>query len=1008
MLDSDPNRTAPAAPSVPPAPFPPAPTRGLTPLLLALAGRIEGELRTDPVSRTIYATDASAYREFPAGVVKPASRDDLATIVRFAADHGIPLIPRGAGTSLAGQVVGNGLVVDMSRFDRVLGFDADAQQVTVEPGIIRNSLNDWLAPHRLLFGPETSTANRALIGGMIGNNSCGAHSLVWGSTRDHLVSCRAILSDGSEALFRALSAEEFHQKRRQPGLEGLIYQTLYQELADPEARQALAEDYPRPSIHRRNHGYALDLLARSNVFTLGGPEFNMCTLIAGSEGTLCLVTEATLNLVPLPPPVTGCVTLHFDDSIEALNATLIALRYHPTSCELIGDFHARQALEFQRTNPYSTVAQNSRWIVGAPRTIIVVELAGETRAEVEARAAAMVADLKSRDMGYAWPLWFGEDVDRIWAMRRALGGINNARPGDLKACELIEDCALDVADQPDYVRQLEGILDRAGVEFVHSAHAGDGELHTIVFLNLKTRDGVRLFRSLLDQVATLVKRFRGSLSGEHGDGRMRAEFLPKMIGERNYDLCCRIKAAFDPDNLFNPGKIVHVAPMDTSLRYSPDRGTAEIATYFNWEKDLGVLRAVERCSGLGECRKIRGGVMCPSFMATRNEKDTTRARANVLREFLTNSTKVNRFDHREIRDVLDLCLSCKGCKSECPANVDMARLKAESLQHYHDAHWPGLRALLICNFTPLMTAASFAAPVFNALTANRLTGGLFKRAVGFAVPRSMPPVAGLTLARWYRRNHAADGGGRRRVHLFCDEFTDLNDAHIGIAAVRLLTGLDYEVVLVRPGESGRAMISQGFLKRARSCADRNVAALSDMVGDDAPLIAIEPSTIACFKDEYADLVSPGLRGDATALARRSYMFEEFIAREMDLGHITPDAFTDAARAVRVHVHCHQKALSSSATVVRVLSLPQNYTVTEIASGCCGMAGAFGYEAEHYDLSMRVGELALFPAVRAAGEDVIIAASGTSCRHQIKDGTGRRALHTAEILLAALKTPPAAG
>ncbi|MFV0333868.1 MAG: FAD-binding and (Fe-S)-binding domain-containing protein [Tropicimonas sp.] len=983
-----------------PAPFLPEPDAALLALLRGLAGRLEGELRTDPVTRTIYASDASSYREFPLGMVRPASREDLRSIVRFAAEHRIGLIPRGGGTSLAGQVVGSGLVVDMGRFDRVIAFDRDAGRVTVEPGIIRNSLNEWLAPHGVQFGPETSTANRAVIGGMIGNNSCGAHSLLWGSTRDHLISCRAILSDGSEAVFEAIAPDEFHRRRAAPTLEGRLHEMLYRELSDPDARREIAAQYPKPSIRRRNHGYALDLLARSNVFTPDGPDFNMCTLIAGSEGTLCLVTEAVLNVVPLPPPVTGCVTMHFHDSIEALKATLVALKYQPTTCELIGDFHARQALEFQRAHPYSTVAQNSRWIVGEPRTIIVVEFAADTRQEIEARAGAMVAELESRAMGYAWPLWFGEDVERIWALRRALGGINNSQPGDLKACELIEDCALDVADQPEYVRQLEGMLDRAGVPFVHSAHAGDGELHTIVFLNLKTRDGTRLFRDLLEKTAALVKRFGGSLAGEHGDGRMRAEFLPMMIGERNYALCQRVKAGFDPGNIFNPGKIVDVPPMDSALRYSPERATPEIATVFNWDRDLGILRAVERCSGLGECRKIRGGVMCPSYMATREEKDTTRARANVLREFLTNSTKANRFDHREIRDVLDLCLSCKGCKSECPANVDMARLKAESLQHYHDAHWPGLRAHLIAGFAPLMGVASRMAPLANFLLSNRLTGGLAKRAAGFAPARSMPRVCGLTLSRWYRRNHAAGGG--RRVHLFCDEFTEFNDAAIGIAAVKLLTALGYQVVLVRPGESGRAMISQGFLRRARKCADRNVAALAGRVSDAAPLIAIEPSTISCFRDEYPDLVSPDLRGEAAALARKSLMFEEFIAREMDQGHIGPQAFTNAQRQVRVHVHCHQKSLSSPEIVRRVLSLPRNYSVREIPGGCCGMAGAFGYEVEHYALSMRIGEMALLPAVRAAGEDIIFAASGTSCRHQIKDGTGRHALHTAEILYDALK------
>ncbi|WP_078707083.1 FAD-binding and (Fe-S)-binding domain-containing protein [Consotaella salsifontis] len=967
-----------------------------------LARLIRGRVSTDSISRTVFATDASAYREPPIGVVVPEDKVDLVTIVRFAAEHGLALIPRGAGTSLAGQVVGSGLVVDMRRFDRILEVNAAEHWVRVEPSVIRNSLNEALLPHGLLFGPETSTANRAVIGGMIGNNSCGAHSIVWGSTRDNLLSVNAILSDGSEAVFKALSPEEFHRKRALPTREGDIYQTIFKELSDPVRRQRIIEEYPKPSIKRRNNGYAIDLLLRSNVFTPGGPDFNMATVVAGSEGTLCLVTEARLALVPLPPPVTGCVAMHFDDTIESLKATLIARKYDPTSCELIGEFHVQQAIANNRENPHNVIGQSSRWIEGAPKSIIVVELVGDSREEIETRAGAMVAELRERRMGYAWPLFFGEDVDRIWTLRRSLGGINSSRPGDVKPFEVIEDCAVDIEDQPEYVRRLEEILHREGVQFTHSAHAGDGELHTILFVNYKTSQGVALVRRVLEQVVELIKSFRGSLCGEHGDGRLRAEFLPRLIGQDNYDLCCRIKAAFDPAGILNPGKIVHAPRMDVSLRYKPDAPTPDIATVFDWSRDLGIIRAVERCSGIGECKKVTSGLMCPSYMATREEKDSTRARANVLREFLTNSPKENRFDHAEIKEILDLCLSCKGCKSECPATVDMAKLKAEFLQHYHDAHRPPLRAQLISSFAPMMRAASHVAPIFNYLATQEPFSGLFKSIAGFARDRSMPEISRPTLTRWARRHPDSASLGVRRVHLFCDEFTDLNDAHVGIAAMQLLRHLGYDVRLVRPGQSGRAMISQGFLRRAKACAERNVMALRDEVSKEAPLIAIEPSAIACFKDEYADLVDAELRQDARSLAAHSLMFEEFIAREMDRGAISADAFTDEARRVRVHVHCHQKSLSSPQIVRRVLSLPRNYDVAEIPSGCCGMAGAFGYEKEHYALSMRIGEQVLLPAVRAEDETTIIAASGTSCRHQIKDGTGRRARHTAEVLYEALK------
>jgi Fe-S oxidoreductase len=615
----------------------------------------------------------------------------------------------------------------------------------------------------------------------------------------------------------------------------------------------------------------------------------------------------------------------------------------------------------------------------------------------------MVEEIKGLGMGYAWPLWFGDDAEKIWTLRRALGGINSSKPGDVKSFDLIEDCAIDPPDLPEYVAQLEAMLARAGVQFTESAHVGAGELHTIVFLNPKTKEGRRLYRWILDNVASLVKTFRGSLSGEHGDGRMRAEFLPKMIGEANYRLCCDVKDVFDQANIFNPGKIVRAPPMDTALRYSPEWPTPEIKTYFDWSRDLGVVRAAERCNGIAECKKINNGLMCPSYMATREEKDSTRARANVLREFLTHSTKANPFDHQEIRDVLDLCLSCKGCKSECTANVDMAKLKAEFLQHWHDAHPAPLRIRAIANYASLMRLTTPFAPVFNFLVGNPLTAGVIKSVLGFAPERSIPKLCRVTLEDWYRKSHStAPGGNGRRVHLFCDEFTDVNDAQVGMAAVQVLAALGYEVLLVRPAASGRAMISQGFLKKAKVLAEANVAFLREVVGDDAPLVGIEPSAISCFKDEYPDLVSPDLREPARALAGRSLMFEEFIAREMDAGRITSEAFTAEARSVRVHVHCHQKALSSTDPVVRVLGLPRNYKVSAIPSGCCGMAGAFGYQKDHYAVSMKVAELVLLPAVRAAASDDIIAASGTSCRHQIADGADRRALHTAEVLFAALR------
>ena len=477
----------------------PAPgSRELPPPLRGLVDQIKGRILADPMHRVIYASDSSSYRELPLGIVVPEGIEDLRTIVRYAAEHRLPLIPRGAGTSLAGQVVGDGLVVDLRKFDKILGLDTDARTVRVEPGVIRDSLNDWLAPHGLLFGPETSTTNRAVIGGMIGNNACGMHSLIWGSTRDHLVSCKAILADGSDVVFEALSPEAFHAKCKMPTLEGRIYADLYRWLSDPATRREIVAGFPKPALTRRNNGYAVDLLLRSNVFTPGGPDFNLCKLVCGSEGTLCLVTEATLHLVPKLPPVVGLVTMHFSDPIESIKATLVALKHKPTACELIGEFHIRQVLANNRSSPNNLVGQYSRWIQGEPRSVLVVEFAAGLREEVETRAIAMVQEVKRLGMGYAWPLWFGEDGDKIWALRRALGGVQSSTSGDLKPIDLIEDCAIDVNDLPEYVTQLEAMLTRAGIRFTQSAHAGAGELHTVIFLNLKPGEGRRLYRWILD------------------------------------------------------------------------------------------------------------------------------------------------------------------------------------------------------------------------------------------------------------------------------------------------------------------------------------------------------------------------------------------------------------------------------------------------------------------------------------------------------------------------------
>src|SRR5215203_467459 len=661
--------------------------------LQRLNHQLEGDLFFDDTMRILYATDASAYRELPLAVAVPKSVDDLKKLIHFARVEKTSLIPRTAGTSLAGQVVGNGIVVDVSKhFTKILEFNKEEKWVRVQPGVIRDELNMFLKTHGLLFGPETSTANRAMIGGMVGNNSCGSNSIVYRSTREHLLEVKALLSDGTEAEFKSLNIDEFHTKCEGTGLEADIYRSIRSILSNYENQVEIRKEFPKKSVERRNTGYAIDILLESAPFTAGGPDFNFCNLIAGSEGTLAFITEIKLNLVPLPPKELGLLCVHFNTIDEALRANLIALKYSPSASELIDHY----ILECTKNNIEQL--KNRFFVQGDPGAILVVEFCKNSREEIIEIASNVGNEMRASGLGYHFPLLFGDDCKKIWTLRKAGLGLLGNLPGDDKAVPVIEDTAVDVQDLPNYIRDFNEILKKHKLFSVHYAHAGSGELHLRPIINLKTEEGNRLFRVIAEEIATLVKKYNGSLSGEHGDGRLRGEFIRQMVGEKNYELLKEIKKSWDPGNIFNPNKIVDTPSMNTMLRYTPGQHTPKIETVFRYYNQ-DVLQHAEQCNGSGDCRKteLSGGTMCPSFMATRNEKDTTRARANILREMLTNSTKINRFDHEEIKDVMDLCLSCKACKSECPSNVDMAKLKAEFLQHYYDANGVPFRSKLIAN-----------------------------------------------------------------------------------------------------------------------------------------------------------------------------------------------------------------------------------------------------------------------------------------------------------------------
>lgn len=966
--------------------------------LLQLGQELKGELYTDDTMRTLYATDASAYREMPLAVAIPADESDLKTLIRFARQHKTSLIPRTAGTSLAGQVVGNGIITDVSRtFTQILEINTEEKWVRVQPGVIRDELNMFLKPYGFYFGPETSTANRAMIGGMVGNNSCGSNSVVYGSTREHLLEVKAILSDGSDATFGTLSPDEFHARceANDGRLETAVYKQIRTILGNAGNQEEIRKEFPKPEILRRNTGYAIDLLLESAPFTAGKEDFNFCKLIAGSEGTLAFLTEIKLNIVPLPPKETGLLCVHFNTIDESLRANIIAMRYKPSASELIDHF----ILECTKDNIEQS--KNRFFVQGDPGAILVVEFCRNTREEITAITEQVKADMLAAGLGYHFPLLFGEDTKKIWTLRKAGLGLLSNLPGDEKAVPVIEDTAVAVDDLPEFIAEFNEILKKYDLYAVHYAHAGSGEIHLRPIINLKTEEGNQLFRTIAEEIATLVKKFHGSLSGEHGDGRLRGEFIQQMIGARNYELLRQLKYTWDPENIFNPHKIVDTPSMNSFLRYEPGKKAPDIKTVFHFPEQT-ILQHAEQCNGSGDCRKthLSGGTMCPSYMATRNEKDTTRARANILREFLTNSTKENKFDHEEIYDVLDLCLACKGCKGECPSNVDVAKLKMEFLQHYYDANGVPLRARMIGNFSRLNALAAIAPGIYNFLVNNKATSTFIKKLSGFAPARSMPTLQSTTLRKWLRRNPAPASGGKK-VYLFCDEFTNYNDTHVGIKAVQLLRKLGYDVTPVDHPESARALLSKGFLRQAKVFAEKNVSLFGDIVTADAPLVGIEPSAILTFRDEYPDLVGDALRDKAKTLAKNVFLIDEFLAMEVDKGAIHSGQFRTGEQNIKLHGHCQQKALSSVLHSKKILSLPKGYTVDVIPSGCCGMAGSFGYEKEHYEVSMNIGELVLFPAVRKAGNQSLIAAPGTSCRHQIKDGTGAHALHPVEILYDAL-------
>lgn len=982
----------------PPVPFRPESARALREALKEQAGSFDGELRVDELYRALYSQDASIYQEEPLGVVFPRHKEDLGAIVRMARALNIPLIPRAAGTSLAGQCVGTGLVVDVGRhMNQILELNVQERWVRVQPGVILDDLNRYLRPHGLFFGPDTSTSNRCMIGGMIGNNSCGTHSILYGTTRDHVLSMDVIMADGGVASVGGWDDATLSEQLKRQDLLGQGLRKLHEITTEHEA--LIRAQYPRPEVHRRNTGYALDELWPQAGD--GAKRFALERLLCGSEGTLALTVEAKLNLVELPKKKL-VLCAHFKSLDESLRATVLAVKHDPAAVELID----KRILDLAKDNIEQ--ARNRDFLVGDPEAILAVEFFGQDDDALTKRALALEAELTGAGLGYAYPLIRSPKDKEIWEVRKAGLGILMGVPGDVKPVTLVEDTAVAVDVLPEYIRDFAALMDKYETQCVYYAHASVGELHLRPELNIKEPVDVEKFLGIARDVTDLVKKYGGSVSGEHGDGRLRSPMLEQFYGPEVAAMHLEVKRAFDPDGLLNPGKIVDAKPIEADWRHVPGEPTPEADTFFDWSADMGLVRAIEKCNGAGACRKRAeaGGTMCPSYMATLDEKDSTRGRANVFRNLVReNEDPRAAMASPLLYDAMELCLSCKGCKSECPANVDMGRMKAEFLQHYHDAHGTPLAAKVFGRYGDLSRLGALLPGIANFMLSLALTKWVMRKLLGVSDKRALPAYAKTRASKEFKRwrrslKEDAHEDERELVWLYIDPFTEYTEPELAMAAARVLYAANYRVELLPITDDGRTHISKGLLREAKALSAQNMAKVAPLLKahPGVKIVGLEPSALLTFRDETLDLVEPDSRATAQELASRCVLLDEFIVQKPGFDGI----FDANGQEVILHGHCHQKALVGLEPTIKALSVA-GYKVKPLATGCCGMAGSFGYEERHYELSMSIGELTLFPAVREAGAQALIAAPGTSCRHQIKDGTERAAFHPAILLERALKS-----
>jgi len=962
-----------------------------------------GELRTDLYSRILYSTDASLYQVMPYGVLFPKSTDDLQAAVELAAKYKIPLLPRTSGSSLAGQAVNEALAIDMTtHLDQVLEVNQEESWVRVQPGVVLDSLNLQLRPLGLQFGPDPASSNRAAIGGIVANNSTGSHSILYGMTADHLLETEVILADGSLAHFGFLEPQDLQRKLVQDDFEGRVYQQINAIVGDPANQQIIREGTPRH--WRRCGGYNIDRLMNgkgASFLIQQDHRFNLAKLMCGSEGTLGIMSEIKLGLVPTPK-LTAIAVVHYDDLMTALSSVPVILETDPAVVEVIDNIGLTRCMEAPQ---YARLVGS--FVEGKPNCILITEFYGESQAELHAKISHLKDHLQAQKVGVGalTEIYSKAGQADVWTVRKVALGFLMGVEGDFKPVPFIEDAAVPVQHLAEYINKLEDFCGDIGTTIAYYAHASAGCLHVRPMVNTKMASEIAKMPEIVDFSVDLLRGFGGSLSSEHGDGRSRSWANQKFFGPDLYRIYKQVKAAFDPEEILNPGNIVDAGPMTVNLRYGADYKIPAMTTHIDFSEygdtpAQGFDRAVEQCNGAGVCRKVTTGTMCPSFMATREEEHSTRGRANALRAALSGILPPEALTSERMYQVMDLCIECKSCKAECPSAVDMAKIKFEFLARYYEVHGVPLRVRLFAAVPALSRVASGPwAPLINALLGNGLVRSLMEKTLGISRQRVMPKFARQPFTTWFKQHQpkAAAKPGRKIV-LFNDTFNTYNNPEVAISATDVFEAAGFEVIL--PGHKccGRPAISKGLVKQARQAARDTVDRLYPFAEQGLPIVGLEPSCLLSMRDEYHHL----LPGDpkVKVVSDQCYTFEEFISKlatedQLNLNFITQQ------RQVLFHGHCQQKALVGTVPTQKTLTLPEGYQAAEVDASCCGMAGAFGYEAEHYDISMKMGERNLFPEIRAADEDTILVASGTSCRHQIEDGTGKKALHPAQVLQQAL-------